>query len=186
MQAPPSTDGSALQLPAWTQADERRRGHIARVVAMLDQWSTAIDLPREVASAWHDAGAWHDALRDAPEPLLRELAARPDLPAPLLHGPAAATQLERDGEMRRDVIDAVRWHTIGSPAWGRTGRALYMADYLEPGRSFARVDRAYLAAQVPHDFEATFRQVVRQRVEWALREGNALYPETAALWNSVR
>jgi 2-amino-4-hydroxy-6-hydroxymethyldihydropteridine diphosphokinase len=61
-----------------------------------------------------------------------------------------------------------------------------MADFLEPGRKFSRVDRAYLAAQAPHDFNGTFRQVVRARLEWSLREGMRLYPEAVALWNSVR
>jgi len=26
---------------------------------------------------------------------------------------------------------------------------------------------------------------VRMRIEWTLREGNLLYPETVELWNSV-
>jgi len=84
------------------------------------------------------------------------------------------------------VLEAIRWHTIGSDAWEQTGRALYMADYLEPGRKFAHADRAYLAAHVPLDFDGTFRQVVRHRLEWALREGHELYPTAVALWNSVR
>ena len=33
--------------------------------------------------------------------------------------------------------------------------------------------------------DGVFRQVVRQRLEWSLREGNQLYPETVSLWNDV-
>jgi len=118
---------------------------------------------------------------------LRELGGdSPDYPIEMLHGPAAAEQLRRDGERRTELLDAVRFHTVGSAQWGRLGRALYMADYLEPGRKFSRADRAYLAAQVPYDFDATFRQVVRARLEWSLREGMRLYPEAVVLWNSVR
>jgi 2-amino-4-hydroxy-6-hydroxymethyldihydropteridine diphosphokinase len=83
------------------------------------------------------------------------------------------------------VLEAIRWHTVGNGAWSRTGRALYMADFLEPGRSFARADRAFLASHLVHDFDGVFRQVVRQRLEWSLREGNQLYPETVSLWNDV-
>jgi 2-amino-4-hydroxy-6-hydroxymethyldihydropteridine diphosphokinase len=61
-----------------------------------------------------------------------------------------------------------------------------MADYLEPGRSFAREERAALAAGVPTDFEGVFREVVRHRLIWTLREGKELYPQTVALWNAVR
>jgi HD superfamily phosphohydrolase YqeK len=104
----------------------------------------------------------------------------------MLHGPAAAARLEADGERRTELLDAIRFHTVGSSRWDRLGRALYMADYLEPGRKFSRTDRAYLAAQVPHDFDATFRQVLRARLEWSLREGMRLFPEAVALWNMVR
>jgi 2-amino-4-hydroxy-6-hydroxymethyldihydropteridine diphosphokinase len=95
-------------------------------------------------------------------------------------------QLERDGEKRKGVLSAIRFHTVGSPDWDRTGRALYMADYLEPGRKFSREDRNFLAAQVPTSFDAVFRQVVRFRLDWSVREGNHIFPETVALWNSLR
>ena len=176
-----------VAMPAWACVTDKRLGHIERVTALLDEWARKLRLPAEEARAWHDAGRLHDALRDAPESRLRELAGdRPDYAVEMLHGPAAAAQMEADGETRTELLDAVRFHTVGSSQWGRVGRALYMADYLEPGRKFSRADRAYLAAQVPHDFDATFRQVLRARLEWSLREGMRLYPEAVTLWNSVR
>jgi 2-amino-4-hydroxy-6-hydroxymethyldihydropteridine diphosphokinase len=181
------SDADSIELPAWAQVTEKRRAHIARVTSLLVTWSQEMQLDATEAAAWYDAGRWHDALRDAAEPELRALA--PDLtsyPAKMLHGPAAAARLARDGEKRVSVLEAIRWHTVGCQRWDRVGRALYMADYLEPGRAFARSDRAFLAAQVPHDFDGTFRQVVRHRLEWSLREGNELLPEAVALWNSLR
>jgi 2-amino-4-hydroxy-6-hydroxymethyldihydropteridine diphosphokinase len=94
--------------------------------------------------------------------------------------------LAREGETRADLLDAIRWHTVGYAGWSRVGRALYMADFLEPGRQFARADRAFLADHLAHDFDGVFRQVVRMRIEWTVREGKALFPETVALWNHVR
>lgn len=176
-----------LEMPAWSCVSEKRLAHIERVTALLDEWARKLALPAEEAKAWHDAGRLHDALRDAPEHVLRELAGdSADYATEMLHGPAAAERMRRDGERRTELLDAVRYHTIGSVNWGRLGRALYMADYLEPGRKFSRADRAYLAAQAPHDFDATFRQVVRARLEWSLREGMRLFPEAVALWNTVR
>lgn len=175
-----------MDLPAWAIVSDKRRGHIARVTALLDRWAGEMDLTSDEAAAWHDAGRWHDALRDAPEAVLRALSADKALPVDVLHGPAAARKLEAEGESRRSVIDAVRWHTVGSPDWDRTGRALFMADFLEPGRKFMTGDRAFLASQLPTDFDAVFRQVVRMRLEWTLREGNGIFAETAALWNAIR
>ena len=179
-------DAASIDLPPWAQVSATRREHIARVTSLLGAWSAALGMSASACAAWRDAGLWHDALRDASEADLRAWSGEPSLPVGLLHGPAAATRLAQMGETRTEVLDAIRWHTIGSDAWSRTGRALYMADYLEPGRKFSRADRAYLASQVPRDFGGTFRQVVRHRLEWSLREGHELYPTAVAMWNGVR
>jgi len=176
--------GDAL-LPSWAEAGERRRAHVARVVALLDAWADAMRLDDAERRAWRDAGRWHDALRDAPEPVLRELSGDAASPVELLHGPAAAERLAREGERRQAVLDAVRWHTVGCAGWTRVGRALYLADYLEPGRTFARGERAFLAGTVPHDLDGAFRQVVRLRIETCVRDGRALHPRTVDLWNSL-
>ena len=172
--------------PGWAIVGEKRRAHIARVTGLLDEWAAKMRLDAAEAQAWHDAGRWHDALRDGTPEVLRPLADDPDMPDVLRHGPAAAARLVLDGETRRTVLEAVRWHSVGSPQWDRTGRALFMADFLEPGRRFMPADRAFLAAQLPHNFDGVFRQVVRMRLEWTLREGNRIFPATVELWNSVR
>jgi 2-amino-4-hydroxy-6-hydroxymethyldihydropteridine diphosphokinase len=174
-----------LVLPPWARVSEGRLAHIERVTALLDAWSAALRLPDEDARAWHDVGAWHDALRDADPAELRRWAPESRWPDKVRHGPAAAARLAHEGERREDVLEAIRWHTLGHAAWARTGRALFMADFLEPGRSFARAERDFLARTVPADFDGVFRQVVQLRLEWTIREGKPVFPETAALWNEV-
>lgn len=176
----------ASGLPVWAQVGEKRLAHIQRVTSLLRAWGAAMRLSSDEANAWIDAGTWHDALRDAPESELRGITGDRTSPGGLLHGPAVAIKLESEGERRQNVLDAIRYHTVGSAKWDRTGRAIYMADYLEPGRKFLAEDRGFLASQVPHSFEGVFRQVVRFRLEWSVREGNHIFPETVALWNSLR
>ena len=176
-------------LPAWAKAGEKRLRHIARVTGLLDRWARDMRLPDDEAQAWHDAGRWHDVLRDADESELRALTRGTPFatsPTGVLHGPAAAAKLEREGETREGVLVAVRWHSVGNPDWDRTGRALFMADFLDPGRAFQKADRVRLASRLPRDFDGVFRRVVRMRLDWTLREGKALFPESVALWNSVR
>ncbi len=180
------SQSAELVLPAWAQVREKRRAHIQRVITLIMQWADAMELPADERSDWYNAALLHDALRDAPESELRGLAGDATREVELLHGPAVANLLaERDGT-NASVLAAIRYHTVGSPDWDRTGRALYMADFLEPGRNFAKKDRAFLAEQVPHDFDGVFRQVLRARLEHALREGYTLFPETVGLWNAVR
>jgi HD superfamily phosphohydrolase YqeK len=181
--APTASD---VVLPSWARVTDKRRAHIARVTALLDQWARALASTPDERQAWHDVGVLHDALRDADEEELRRLTGDAQRPMHSRHGPAVAERLAREGETRGDVLEAIRWHTLGSAHWDRTGKALYMADFLEPGRPFLKADRAFLAAHATTDFDGVFRQVVRTRIEWTVREGKMLFPETADLWNSVR
>jgi HD superfamily phosphohydrolase YqeK len=174
-----------LTLPEWACVSPRRKEHIARVTTLILSWAEQMRLTTEERNCWFDAARWHDALRDAPEGALRELVHDDKMPAPLLHGPAAAVRLARDGEARQDVLDAIRYHTVGWPQWGRTGKALYMADYLEPGREFMGAERAQLAAQVSKAFDATFREVVIQRAQWTRKKGREPFPESTALLRAV-
>ena len=173
-------------LPEWAQVSDKRRAHIGRVVGLLKRWVGEMGLPDDESSRWMAAGILHDALRDAPEAMLRTLTRDGDRAAELLHGPAAAVRAEQEGERRQDVLEAVRYHTVGWASWDRTGRALFLADFLEPGRKFLVSEREFLARQVPRDFDAAFRQAVRLKVQWALSQDGELFPETVELWNSVR
>ena len=180
------TGSLPVELPTWAKVTPKRRAHIERVTTLLSSWADALRISSAEREEWLRAGALHDALRDAPDAELRRLTGDETRDAEVLHGPAAAALLESLGESNRSVLLAIRYHTVGSAEWDRVGRALFMADFLEPGRSFTRRDRAFLAEHAPHDFDGVFRQVLRARLEYALREGYALFPETVALWNSVR
>lgn len=181
-----TTSQRVLDLPPWARVTEKRAEHIQRVTNLLGAWAATMRLDAAEARAFMDSGLLHDALRDAPEQELREGTGDRTSPVGLLHGPAAATTLERNGETRRDVLDAIRYHTVGHVGWGRVGKALYMADFLEPGRKFSRQDRYFLSLQVPTNFDGVFRQVVRMRLEWTVREGNLIFPETVELWNALQ
>jgi HD superfamily phosphohydrolase YqeK len=175
-----------IELPSWSIASPKRRAHIARVTELARSWAEATRVSDEERTAWTDAARWHDALRDATERDLREATPNLDWPVSLLHGPAAAAKLGEEGERRASVLDAIYWHTVGNARWDRTGRVLYMADYLEPGRKFDREKRAKLAAAVPDDIDGTFRKVVRMRLTDRIANGDALLPESVQLWESVQ
>lgn len=170
-------------LPSWSVVTPARLAHMERVAKLLEGWAETMGLEDGERVAWRDAGRWHDALRDAPEKLLREAAEDMDSPVDLLHGPAAANLLAADGERRQPLLEAIRWHTIGAPDWQRVGKALFMADYLDSGRSFDVEQREFLALQLPNDFEGVFRQVLRLRMESLMRAGKPLLLPTVELWN---
>lgn len=172
-------------LPEWAIVSPARRAHIERVAALITDWSTALHLPTGETARWLRSTWLHDALRDAPEAEMRRWAPHIDGPVELRHGPAAAARAELEGETDADVLSAVRWHSVGWNGWGRAGRALYCADFLEPGRTFDRADRAVLADSFPDDPEVILREVVRRRFAYADTQGWGHPPESLAFRRSV-
>jgi HD superfamily phosphohydrolase YqeK len=178
-------EAGAGRLPAWAAVGPARRGHIERVAALLDEWAVELDLDAVERARWRAAGWLHDALRDADANALRAVVPEQlhDLPVQLLHGPAAARRLRADGVADAALLDAVSFHTLGHPCLDLLGRALYAADFLEPGRTFAVGERAALRARMPHAFDAVLRAVVRARMTHLLASGRPIREETVAFWN---
>ena len=172
-------------LPPWAIVTPKRAEHVGRVVALLTTWTVALRLPEDEARRWRRAGWLHDALRDAPADEMRRWA--PDVAGPveLRHGPAAAARAQLEGEDDADVLSAVRWHSVGWEGWGRTGRALYCGDYLEPGRSFDQERRADLAREFADDPDGVLRAVVHLRLDYALEQGWELPPESIAFRRAI-
>ncbi len=184
---PTPTEESAArgELPDWAIAGEDRRAHMRRVADLLESWARELGLPEAEVIRWRAAGMLHDALRDAsPEELRKDLPeSEQDLPGKVLHGPAAARRLQ--GLVDPRIVTAVRYHTIGSPDLDELGRALYLADFLEPGRPQLVEWRAGLRARMPHDRHAVLLDVLDARLRHALDRRLPLRGETAAFWSAV-
>ncbi len=173
------------ELPAWACVGEKRRAHIGRVADLLDRWAAELGLDAAERVRWRAAGWLHDSLRDADAEVLRvglqpELA---DLPARLLHGPAAARRLESEGVQDGELLEAIAYHTIGSASLRLLGRALYAADFLEPGRSHAPILLATLRARMPAELDAVVLEVAAARIRHLIGTRAELRPETLGFWN---
>lgn len=160
-------------LPPWAEVSPDRRAHIERVVGLITQWAGAMGVPAAERARWLRAAWLHDALRDAAA--ANELA----------HGPMAADRAAADGESDRGVLAAVRFHSLGYAGWDGPGKMLYLADFLEPGRTFDQAERRTLAARVPSARDTVLREVARRRIAWNVRSGWPLAPETVAFWNGL-
>jgi len=172
------------RLPEWAVAGPRRRRHIERVAELLDSWAQQEDLAEEQRARWRAAAYLHDALRDASPGDLREWVSAP-MPDALLHGPAAAARLRAEGVDDEELLDAIAHHTVGSPTFSRLGRALYAADFLEPGRTFLPEVRVELRARAPEELDAVVREVVRERIRDVQRRGKKVNPRTLAFRDTL-
>ncbi len=160
---------------------------MARVAELLDAWAAEFGLPDGERARWRAAGWLHDALRDADPEVLRPRVPpdRQGLPGAVLHGPAAAERLRIDGVDDGEFLRAVACHTIGSHRLRRLGRALYAADFLEPGRDFEPEWRAGLRDRMPHALDDVVREIVQARIRYLVQRGIELLPDTVAFWNAL-
>lgn len=134
-----------LYLPDWAgelknHITEKRMNHT------LGVRSAAVDL----AFYWHGpvikaavAGLMHDCAKSLPLLEAREmvLRCRPDADEEELsgnamaHGPAGSIlAMEKYGISDPDVLNAIRWHTVGHPGMGLLEKIIFIADMIEPGR----------------------------------------------------
>jgi HD superfamily phosphohydrolase YqeK len=173
--------------PDWTEASRKRRAHMGRVADLMGRWARAFDLDDRDIARWRAAGILHDALREAEVDTLRPLVEPEmrDLPGKMLHGPAAAARLRADGVRDDALLRAVAWHTLGHPDFDRLGRALYLADYLEPGRKYDSDRLARLRDRVPRNLDKVLRKVASLRIQQSIDQGCPLLETTTAFWNGI-
>jgi HD superfamily phosphohydrolase YqeK len=172
-------------LPDWANATRKRRSHIERVAEVVRDWATTIGVSEHERRRWLRAVYLHDAIKDASDEDLEKLVPAEPYITALKHGPAAAVLAERFGETDEGVLDAVRYHSVGFAGWDWSGKILYMADYLEPGRKFRRKWRAGLRGFAADEPESALFEVARARMEWLVDSGWPISRETLDFWNSI-
>lgn len=148
------------------------------------------------------AGVGHDMCKDMDEDVLLSLAARDgeaiedierEKPS-LLHGRAAAVKLRRDFGLNSpffdDVIEAVAVHTFGKERMSDLSKVLYIADKIEPGRSF--VDRKYIQSIQELSLMELLLKVTLENVKYLRKKGEersqmyAVSPKTLELLSFLK
>jgi len=172
------------EFPAWACLSKKRRHHAARVSDLLGDWAESLCLSETDQIRWRAAGLLHDVLKDAKAKDLRKLVTL-DWPDPLLHAPAAAERLSREGIQDEELLLAVRYHPVGHPEFGALAEHLYLADYLDSGRPLRRKKRAALRNRMPDEHAKVLRKVVRIRISDRLKADARVLPVSIEFWNRI-
>lgn len=102
----------------------------------------------------------------------------------VLHGNTAARALARDfPEIPGDVLQAIDRHTTADEDMSPLDMALYIADAIEPGRQFGRIDELR-AAVGTCSLEELYFQTYEYWVFLLLERGKPLHPDTIRIWNA--
>ena len=101
----------------------------------------------------------------------------PLLLSAVLSGVSAALARERFGITDAAILDAIAKHTLADAQMSKLDCVLYLADSLEPGRSFEQ--RRRLEATAFADLSAGMRETLRSSMEWLAKQGIPPAPPTA-------
>jgi predicted HD superfamily hydrolase involved in NAD metabolism len=165
--------------------DQRHRYlHVMRVARMAEQLAAAhgVDpLRARVAGLLHDLARLYPAER-----LLRECAERGmaigdfERANPIVLHARLGAELarERFGVDDPAVLSAIRKHTVADRVMTPLDVVVYLADGLEPGRTFP--ERPVLAALAFHDLDGAMRALLLSSIAYLSARGLTAAPETLA------
>lgn len=165
----------------------RRFAHCQRVADMAEGLAEEFALDGEKVVV---ASFLHDIVKEWPVENLLEAGriytldqASMDHPA-LLHAPVAARILADRGQVTDpDILEAIAYHTIGRPGMGEVALTVYIADYLEPGRPYRKVEEIQEARS--RGLDALGLYVCAQKLSFMLRREAFVHPQSFALYQDL-
>lgn len=107
----------------------------------------------------------------------------------LLHAHTGARSAEQYFSSREDVeplspeiVQAIAHHTVGSPSMSDLDMIVYIADMIEPSRSFPTVDTLReMAGTIA--LKALFLQCYQRTMEFLVTKRRLIHPDTLSVWN---
>lgn len=172
------------EVPDWAVCSERRRDHLGRVRDLIGGWAGELGVDEDERVRWQAAAVLHDALRDEDPETLRQ-AVDEEWSDLVLHAPACAQRLRREGVDDEELLHAIAYHPLGHPEYRKLGSYLYLADFLDPGRSFLIEPRERLRAILPEERDEALRSVIALRLAHRLEVRGSIRSETIAWWNTL-
>ncbi|MBQ9348253.1 MAG: bis(5'-nucleosyl)-tetraphosphatase (symmetrical) YqeK [Oscillibacter sp.] len=102
----------------------------------------------------------------------------------LLHAKTGAALADHVYGLDPLETGAIRWHTTGRADMTTLEKILYIADYIEPSRSFPGVEE--LRARTDESLDAGVRLGLEMTVQYVERGGQTVHPSTLAALDAVR
>ena len=166
---------------------EQRFEHILRVETCALELADLYHGDREACSL---AAILHDYAKDFPKEAMERIVQQEQWKPELLqygsqiwHGPAGAYFAEKTfGVTDSSILSAIRDHTIGGKEMSLTGEILFVADYIEEGRSFPGVEKARRIALESLDEAVLYK--IKHTLLYLIEKESLIYPETLSVYNA--
>lgn len=165
----------------------KRFAHVQRVEQVAIKLAQQYDVDIQKASV---AGLCHDYAKQRPDKDFIKVIKAKHLSASLLdygnaiwHGLVGAEMVKDElGIYDEDILNAIRQHTVGDAYMTPLAQIIYMADYIEPARSFAGVDQARQLVQ--KDLGAGVAYQTKHTLQYLIENNQPVYPQTLVTYNA--
>lgn len=169
------------------QLSEKRYAHTLRVTEVALELAEVYDAP---AKKVHKAAMLHDYLKEKSAKklakIIRESGESVDVLSyhdSLWHGPAAAIVVQDDFAVTDpSIIHAIRYHTTGRAEMDLVEQIVFIADYIEPARSFSGIEDIRKLAYT--DIEEAIRMALARTMIHLIKRGASLHPKTVSAYNA--
>lgn len=169
-----------------SQMSQKRFQHVLGVEQAAVQLAEKYGASTEAASI---AALTHDYAKERSDKEMQELIYREQFDLELLeygsniwHGPLGAFLVEQElGISDSDILDAIKYHTIGAAEMTILEQVIYVADYIEPGRNFPSVENARKIAA--ENLQAAVQYETKQTLQHLIEKNRKIYPKTIATYN---
>lgn len=170
------------------QLTERRYQHTLGVT------ESAIDLANRYGADVKKAelaAIFHDYAKFRPKDEMRGIIVSQGMTSTLLdfhselwHAPVGAYLVEKEaGITNTEILDAIRYHTSGRVGMTLLDKVIYLADYIEPGRLFPRVDEVRETAKI--SLNQAVIEAMRNTIVFLMKKKQAVYPDTFHSYNDL-
>lgn len=102
----------------------------------------------------------------------------------LWHGPVGAMIVkEKYQVLDQDVFNAIYYHTTGREKMSKLELIIFVADYIEPGRSFPGLDEVRDLAN--NNLQVAARKVLQNTIIFLMKKDATIYPDTFLAYNEL-
>ncbi|MFD1038548.1 bis(5'-nucleosyl)-tetraphosphatase (symmetrical) YqeK [Virgibacillus byunsanensis] len=167
---------------------KERFDHTLRVATTAEELAGKYNESKEKVEL---AAIFHDYAKYRPKEELRRRIIKSSLPKDLLHyhhelwhGPVGALLIEQEyGITDRLIQSAIRYHTTGKANMSKLDMIIFIADYMEPGRTFPGVDEVREIAQ--DDLIHACLMASRNTIQHLMNKNASVYPDTFYTYNDL-
>lgn len=172
-----------------SKLDEKRYNHTKRVVKKSKQLAKLYNAPIDkvkIGAYLHDVAKFYKV-----EDMLKLIGNKyPEVNegiyhnSQLLHGFTAAEIAQNELEINDDeILEAVRYHTIGKADMSITAKIVYLADAIEDDRDWSGVVKARKLAEKNIDLAIIYE--LDKKIEYLIKKNSLIHPNTIAFRNDL-